>query len=53
MDFWRTVGSIGIVAALSGFFLNLTASPAMYPVLDAMFAGGFAVAVGSMAFIRK
>ena len=50
---WRAVGSIGVVAALSGLFLNLAASPAMYPALDAVFAAGSVMALGSLTFIRK
>jgi len=50
---FRAIGSIGVVAALSGLFLNLVASPAMYPVLDAMLAGGTVMTFGSMLFIRE
>ena len=50
---WRAIGAIGAVAALSGLFLNLAASPAIYPVLDAMFAVGTVTALGSFAMIRK
>ena len=50
---WRAIGAIGTVAALSGLFLNLAASPAMYPALDAMFAAGSIMAVGSFAMIKQ
>ncbi len=53
MEAWRAVGSIGVVAAVSGLFLNLAASPAMYPVLDAMFAVGTATALGAAAMMRE
>ena len=46
----RAIGAIGIVAAMSGLFLNLAASSAMYPLLDAMFAGGAVIALESAAF---
>ena len=51
--FLRIAGSIGVVAALSGLFLNLATTPAMYPVLDTMFAAGMATSLGSAVFVGE
>jgi len=50
---WRAIGAVGAVAALSGLFLNVAANPAVYPALDAMFAAGSIMTVGSMMLVGK